>query len=150
MNWGRRASHGTDPCHLMVDRSGRNVLVANFASGSVCVLPIAADGSLEEASCVIQHKGSSVDPKRQVGPHAHAIEIDAANRYVFVPDLGCDSVMIYELDAEKGMLTPNRNQPAANRTVGDLPHVNTAPWRLSLQNFDGGIDGRHDLATTLP
>ena len=116
-----RASHGTDPCHLMVDRSGRNVLVANFASGSVCVLPIAADGSLEEASCVIQHKGSSIDPRRQVGPHAHAIEIDAANRHVFVPDLGCDSVMIYALDAEKGMLTPNRNQPAAKVTPGAGP-----------------------------
>ena len=69
----------------MVDRTGRCVLVANFASGSVAVLPIAADGSLKEASCVIQHEGSSIDPKRQKGPHAHAVEIDAANRYVFVP-----------------------------------------------------------------
>ena len=35
-----KASHGTDPCHLIVDKTGRNVLIANFASGSVCVLPI--------------------------------------------------------------------------------------------------------------
>ena len=45
-----KASHGTDPCHLIVDKTGRNLLVANFASGSVCVLPIAADGSLKDAS----------------------------------------------------------------------------------------------------
>ena len=75
-----KASHGTDPCHLIVDKSGKNVLIANFASGSVCVLPIERDGSLKDASCVIQHEGSSVDPKRQAGPHAHAVEIDAANR----------------------------------------------------------------------
>lgn len=106
------ASHGTDPCALMVDRTGHCVIVANFASGSVAVLPVSADGSLGEASCVIQHEGSSVDPQRQKGPHAHAVEIDAANRYVFVPDLGCDKVMIYALDAEKGVLTPNPNQPS--------------------------------------
>lgn len=106
------ASHGTDPCALKVDHSGRCVIVANFASGSVAVLPLSADGSLGEASCVIQHAGSSVDPKRQKGPHAHAVEIDAANRHVFVPDLGCDAVKIYELDAEHGVLTPNPNQPS--------------------------------------
>jgi 6-phosphogluconolactonase len=116
-----RASHGTDPCHLIVDKTGRNVLVANFASGSVCVLPIAADGSLAEASCVIQHEGSSVDPKRQTGPHAHAVEIDAANRFVFVPELGGDKVMIYELDAEKGQLTPNPNQPSVTVKPGAGP-----------------------------
>ncbi len=52
-----KASHGTDPCHLIADRSGCTVLVANFASGSVCILPIADDGSLKDASDVIQHSG---------------------------------------------------------------------------------------------
>ncbi|MGH6924672.1 MAG: lactonase family protein [Propylenella sp.] len=116
-----KASHGTDPCHLMVDRTGRNVLVANFASGSVAVLPIAADGSLEEASCVIQHEGSSVDPKRQAGPHAHAVEIDAANRFVFAPELGLDKVMIYALDAARGMLKPNAAQPFVSVAPGAGP-----------------------------
>jgi 6-phosphogluconolactonase len=115
------ASHGTDPCALMVDRTGRCVIVANFASGSVAVLPLAADGSLGEASCVIQHEGSSVDPQRQKGPHAHAVEIDAANRYVFVPDLGCDKVMIYQLDPAKGILTPNANQPSLATKPGAGP-----------------------------
>jgi 6-phosphogluconolactonase len=117
----QKASHGTDPCHLMVDRSGRNVLIANFASGSVSVLPINPDGSLKEASCVVQHKGSSVDPKRQAGPHAHAVEIDAANRYVFVPELGADTVQIYEFDAAAGKLTANPNQPAVKVKPGAGP-----------------------------
>ncbi len=83
-----KASHGTDPCHLIVDKTGRNVLIANFASGSVCVLPIKRDGSLKDASCVIQHEGSSIDPRRQTGPHAHAVELSADNRFAFVPELG--------------------------------------------------------------
>jgi len=106
-----KASHGTDACHLTVDATGRFLLVANFASGSVCVLPINDDGSLQEASQVIQHEGSSVDPKRQTGPHAHAVTLDKANRYLLVPDLGMDKVMIYAFDATIGRLTPNPAQP---------------------------------------
>lgn len=106
-----KASHGTDPCHLTVDATGRFLLVANFASGSVCVLPINADGSLADASQVIQHEGSSVDPKRQAGPHAHAVTLDRANRFLFVPDLGMDKVMIYAFDATSGRLTANPAQP---------------------------------------
>jgi 6-phosphogluconolactonase len=111
-----KATHGTDPCHLIVDKSGRFVLVANFMSGSVCVLPILADGSLGDDTAFIQHEGSSVDPRRQAGPHAHAVELDAAGRFVFVPDLGLDKVMIYELDRTNGTLTP-----------AATPSVSTAP-----------------------
>ena len=116
-----KASHGTDPCHLIVDKTGKNVLIANFASGSVCVLPIKRDGSLKEASCVIQHEGTSVDPKRQAGPHAHAVELSADNRFAFVPELGGDKVMIYELDAERGKLTPNKHQPFIKMAPGAGP-----------------------------
>lgn len=115
------ASHGTDPCHLIVDKTGRNVLVANFASGSVCVLPIAADGSLRGASCVVQHEGSSVDPKRQAGPHAHAVELSADNRFAFVPELGADKVMIYAFDAEAGTIAPNPAQPEISVAPGAGP-----------------------------
>ena len=105
-----KASHGTDPCHLVVDATGRHVLVANFASGSVCVLPIHTDGALGDASQVIQHEGAGIDPMRQAGPHAHAVTIDCANRFVFVPDLGIDKVMIYAFDAATGTLSPNPEQ----------------------------------------
>ena len=99
-------SHGTDPCHLTVDRTGRYVLVANFASGSVSVYPVQTDGSLGEASDVVQHEGSSIDPVRQRGPHAHAVTLDNQGRFVYVPDLGLDQVIIYELDTEQGRLKP--------------------------------------------
>jgi 6-phosphogluconolactonase len=103
----RKPSHGTDPCHLTVDKAGRNVLVANYTSGSVCVLPIREDGSLAEATDVIQHQGSSSDPVRQSGPHAHAVTLDDTGRYAFVPDLGLDKLMIYRFDAKWGKLEPS-------------------------------------------
>jgi 6-phosphogluconolactonase len=98
---------GTGPCHLVLDRQGRNLLVANYGSGSVAVLPVSADGRLGEASDVEQHAGSSVNPRRQEGPHAHCVTFDPAGRFLFVCDLGLDKVMIYRFDADRGKLTPH-------------------------------------------
>jgi 6-phosphogluconolactonase len=98
---------GDGPCHLSVDRTGKYVLVANYGSGSVCILPIESDGRLGESTDFVQHEGSSVDPERQQGPHAHSINIDAANRFAFAPDLGIDKVMIYRLDLARGKLEPS-------------------------------------------
>ena len=103
----QQASGGKGPCHLVVDATGRNVLVANYGSGTAAVLPIRKDGFLEKHSAFIQHEGSSVNPGRQKGPHAHSINLDAANRFAFVADLGLDKILIYRFDAAKGSLKPN-------------------------------------------
>jgi len=102
-----QSSVGAGPCHLVVDRLGKNVLVANYGGGSVASLPIHANGRLGTASSFIQHKGSSVDPRRQQGPHAHSINLDSANRYAIAADLGLDRLLVYRFDAGKGTLVPN-------------------------------------------
>jgi 6-phosphogluconolactonase len=116
----KAATHGTDPCHVTVDRTGRHAMVANFVSGSVAVLPIREDGGLEEATQVIQHKGSSIDPVRQKGPHAHSITLDASNRFAYIPDLGLDKLMIYRFDADRGELKPH-DQPWLETRSGAGP-----------------------------
>ncbi|MFO0890025.1 MAG: lactonase family protein [Isosphaeraceae bacterium] len=103
----QQSSVGNGPCHLTVDRIGKNVLVANYGSGSVACLPIGSDGTLSPASSFIQHEGAGADPGRQQGPHAHSINLDRANRFAFAADLGLDKVLIYRFDADKGTLTPN-------------------------------------------
>jgi 6-phosphogluconolactonase len=103
----REVSEGAGPCHLVVDKAGKNVLVANYGAGSVAVLPIESDGKLAKASCSIQHKGSGADPSRQQGPHAHSINLDAANNFAVVADLGLDKVLVYRFDGSKGTITPN-------------------------------------------
>ncbi len=100
-------SGGQGPCYVTVDREGRFLMVANYGSGHVAVLPIADDGRLQPASSVVQHEGSSVNPSRQKEPHAHSIVLDAANRYVLSADLGIDKVMVYRFDSEHGKLLPN-------------------------------------------
>ena len=109
----QQPSGGPGPCHLTADRAGKHVLAANYGGGSVCVLPIGADGRLGEATAFVQHKGKSVDPRRQAAPHAHSINVDAADRFAFAADLGLDKIMVYRFDAAKGTLTPNEPPFAA-------------------------------------
>ena len=116
----QQPSGGAGPCHVTVDRAGKNALVANYGGGSVACLPIKADGSLAPASAFVQHEGSSVDPKRQEGPHAHSINVDAANRFAIAADLGLDKLLVYRLDAEHGRLTPN-DPPSVSLPSGGGP-----------------------------
>ncbi len=106
----QQSSKGAGPCHLVVDKTGQYVLVANYGGGSVCVLKIAKGGKLGKTTAFIQHKGSSVDPNRQKGPHAHSINLDAANRFAFVADLGLDKVLIYKFTAKKGSLGESKTK----------------------------------------
>jgi 6-phosphogluconolactonase len=103
----QQPSHGAGPCYVSVDQTDRYVLVANYRSGSIAVLPIQVDGRLGEATTTTQHQGASINPQRQEGPHAHSIVLDPTNRYVFVADLGLDKIMIYHLDLDQGKLSPN-------------------------------------------
>jgi len=103
----QRPSMGTGPCHLVLDKQNRNVLVANYGSGSVAVLPVGSDGRLGTATAVVQHSGKSIHPDRQKGPHAHCMTLDPANRFAFACDLGLDKVLSYRFDARQGKLIPN-------------------------------------------
>jgi 6-phosphogluconolactonase len=120
----QQPSGGAGPCHLSVDKSGSCVLVANYGSGSVALLPLRAGGQLSEPSVSLQNHGLSVNKQRQTGPHAHFIMPDPNNRFVLACDLGLDKVLVYQFTApsldeaassgapvvkssRSGMLSPN-------------------------------------------
>lgn len=136
------SSGGSGPCHLIVDPTGKWVLVANYGGGSVAVLATQADGSLGESVSFHQHSGSSMNPQRQEGPHAHGVTLDSAGRFLFVPDLGLDKLMAYRLDPASGKLTPN-----------DPPFVRLKPGS-GPRHFTFSPDGRfgyaiNELASTV-
>ncbi|MEU4269809.1 lactonase family protein [Streptomyces sp. NPDC026092] len=96
---------GAAPTHLAVTRG--HVLTANYTSGSVTALPIAADGSLGAATDVVRHEGSGPVVDRQGGPHAHQVLAAPGGRWAIAVDLGTDSVRIYALDPVSGALRPH-------------------------------------------
>src|SRR5450631_496990 len=113
-------SRGADPCYIIVDQTGKYVLVANYTGGSVAVFPVLADGKLGEASGFVQHTGKGTNPERQEGPHAHSIDLSPDNRFAMVDDLGLDELLVYKFDSTKGTLTPN-NPPFAKLDAGAGP-----------------------------
>jgi 6-phosphogluconolactonase len=99
-----KSSQGQTPAFIVVDRSGSNVLVANYNApganngGTVSVFPIQTNGALGTATALIQDPGIS---------HAHCIAIDGNNHFVFVVDLGLDQVRCFVFDPVAGTLTTN-------------------------------------------
>jgi len=90
----KQPSNGAGPCYIMADEANKNVFVANYAGGSLSVLPIKADGSLGEPSQTIQDEGGSVDTARQKGPHVHTAALSPDEHFLFYTDLGTDKLNI--------------------------------------------------------
>src|SRR5699024_966361 len=65
----KQLSGGGAPCYISVDATGKAVFVANYAGGSLAMLPVGKDGSLNKAKARVQHKGSGINKDRQAAPH---------------------------------------------------------------------------------
>ncbi len=159
-----QASEGASPCDIVVDPKGKHVLVANYSSGTVAVLPISADGRLSPASSVVQHQGKGKNPQRQEGPHAHSIGFDPTGRHVLSCDLGTDKVLVYKLDEATGKLTAN-DEPFASIEPGSGPRhfafgangrflyvLNEMASTVTTLEYDGlrGAGKTLDTISTLP
>lgn len=96
----QRSSNGGSPAHVVVDGSGRNVIVANYGGGSVTVFPILTNGQLGAATAHVQHPPP--------GPLAHCTTLDASNHFAFVCDKGLDQVRSYVFDPAAGTLVTNK------------------------------------------
>ncbi len=99
-----QTSGGDLPCHLEINATGQWLLVSNYGSGTVSVLPILPEGALGEMTDLIQHHGSGPNLARQEGPHAHSATFTPDQRFVIVADLGIDALLVYAFDAAAGRL----------------------------------------------
>jgi 6-phosphogluconolactonase len=161
-----QSAHGASPCYIGLDASGRYALVANYNGETVTVLPVREDGHLREATIVVRHQGSSVNPQRQERPHPHMIAPAPGGRFVLATDLGTDRVMIYQLDTTTGRLEPNQLGPAFAATeLGAGPRhfafapngrtvyvINELASTLTVFDFDGetGALQARQTVSTLP
>jgi 6-phosphogluconolactonase len=120
-------SGGDDPCIVATERSGKWLAAANYSGGSLAIMPISKNGGLEPASTVIQHSGSSVNKNRQEKAHVHSSFFSADSRYLLVPDLGMDKIMIYSFNPQTGKLQ-TAPQPFAKAVDGSGPrHIVFSP-----------------------
>jgi len=136
---GKSSTGGADPCHLIVDRSGKWLLAANYTGGNIAVMPILPNGEAGEAK-VIPFRGSGPSA-RQKGPHPHEI-VEPDGNLILVSDLGADRIARYHFDPEDGTLAPA--DPAEIR----LP-PGSGPRHLAVTADGGRLYVLSELANTV-
>jgi 6-phosphogluconolactonase (cycloisomerase 2 family) len=126
------SSEGSGPAHMSLDASGRYAFVANYAGGTIAVLPILEGGRLGAAVDVHRDLGSvggrsatnappgSFAISGHDAPHAHMIAADPGNRFVLAVDLGQDRIYVYRFDSNSGKLIPSE-APFVSFPTGDGP-----------------------------
>src|SRR5215468_5501754 len=126
----RAATGGKNGVRGTVDPSGKFLLVANYASGNVAVLPIAPDGSLKDQQQVVQLTGEPGPHKvEQTSSHPHDIVCDPSGRFVLVPDKGLDRIFVFRFDAETGRLAPTEQGSVKSRSGAGPRHLAFHPRR---------------------
>jgi 6-phosphogluconolactonase (cycloisomerase 2 family) len=127
------SSDGRGPAHMSLDASGKYAFVANYAGGTIAVLPI-LDGGRLGAATDVHHDSGSVGAKSATNappgsfaisghdaPHAHMIAPDPGNRFVLAVDLGQDRIYVYRFDSGSGKLIPSEATPFVSFPTGDGP-----------------------------
>ncbi|KAK0196285.1 Lactonase, 7-bladed beta-propeller-domain-containing protein [Armillaria mellea] len=87
------SSGGDDPCSLLATKD--QLLIANYSSGHVAVLPIAPQTPyvLEQTPTIsIALTGAGPNKDRQLSSHPHQVYLNEERDEVLVPDLGGDRV----------------------------------------------------------
>lgn len=139
----RQSSGGDNPVHLSLDPSGRWLVVANYASGNVVVLPVGADGSLGPRSDDVALKGEP-GPHRteQSVPHPHQCPFDPAGRLVVVPDKGLDRLFVFRLDATRGKLVAAEPPSVKTRSGAGPRHIAfhpRLPYAFVINELDSSV-----------
>jgi 6-phosphogluconolactonase (cycloisomerase 2 family) len=120
----RAATGGKNGVRQAIDPSGKFLIVANYASGSVAVLPIAPDGSLKDQTQLVQLPGEPGPHKvEQQSSHPHDVVFDPSGRFVLVPDKGLDRVFVFRFDGATGKLAPTAQGSVNSRPGAGSRHL---------------------------
>ncbi|AWB68261.1 hypothetical protein C2869_18395 [Saccharobesus litoralis] len=90
--------------HLAVHPSGKWLTTVQYRTGSVSVFPLAADGQIKPRSQLIHHQAVKQQGSKKTKPaRPHWVGYSPDGRFVFIPDLGQDQIVIYQV-TEQGQL----------------------------------------------
>jgi 6-phosphogluconolactonase len=120
-------SGGAHPCYVAIDKTSKYIFTGNYTSGTIGVLKLKKDGRLDTLTQVIQHNGRGPNTDRQQSPHVHATYITADNKFLLVPDLGTDKMMLYQFNAANGKLARGVADAAVAQPGSGPRHVDVYP-----------------------
>lgn len=117
----KQSSQGADPCYITLDKAQKNLLIANYSSGNLTVLPINKDGSINAVSQNIQDEGHGPNESRQEKAHVHMGAFSPDEKYVLYTDLGIDKLNIARYKANFSQPLLPMPQNAASVMPGHGP-----------------------------
>lgn len=98
---------GSNPVDTALDGNARHLVIANYSSGAVAVMPLAPDGRLLPVHQLYELPGKpGPDPVQQTASHPHAVIFDPSHRFVVVPDKGFDCTFVFHFDAANDRIEP--------------------------------------------
>ncbi|MFT5440582.1 MAG: 6-phosphogluconolactonase [Alphaproteobacteria bacterium] len=105
----RASTGGINGVSAKLDPTEKFMILANYGSGHVCVLPVLADGALGDVVQAVALPGAPREIHRvghQENSRPHDIVFDPTGRFVVVPDKGLDRNFVFRFDARTGRLSP--------------------------------------------
>jgi 6-phosphogluconolactonase len=154
---------GTNPVDTALDATERYLIVANYGTGSVAVMPIADDGRAMPISQSFTLEGTlGPDPVHQTQSHPHAAIFDPSGRFVVIPDKGFDRTFFFRFD--NGRIEPTVQGSLAAKTGAAPRHTIFHPTLPILYvnneldstvtvfhwNSDSGHATKSQVVTTIP
>jgi 6-phosphogluconolactonase len=124
---------GAGPCYISVDKDHKHVFAANYAGGNLYVFPVSKDGSLNQASQIIQDQGHGPDKARQDKPHVHIATLSPDEKHLLYSDLGTDRVNIYRYKSSQAQPLTPADPAFLSVAPGDGPrHIDFSPNRKQM------------------
>ncbi|PXX61846.1 6-phosphogluconolactonase (cycloisomerase 2 family) [Pseudomonas sp. LAIL14HWK12:I1] len=119
---------GNNPVHLTVDKSNKFLAVANYATGSIVILPFDKTGHLQPVISKYDLPGNPGPHKiEQASSHPHMIPRDPSGRFLVVPDKGLDKVFVFDLKQDGTALKPELAHEIKAREGAGPRHVVFSP-----------------------
>ena len=87
-------------CHVVLSPDEKFLLVASYFDATVQVWALKEDGSLGEMTDCLIREGQGPNPLRQEKAHAHSVTFAPDGSFLYVCDLGTDSLAAYRLTEE--------------------------------------------------
>ena len=108
-------TNGDAPCYVSIDSSGKNVAEANYNGGNFSIYKTDTSGKLWPATQIIAHTGTSANKKIQTQSHVHSTVFSPDEKYLFVCDLGNDT--LYQYPFQVNNLQPVDEQAAVKYKI---------------------------------
>jgi 6-phosphogluconolactonase len=132
--------HGGWPCHVSVNEAARQLIVANYGSGSFVVMALDGNGCPTGKPDLIQRQGTGPRADRQEAAHGHCALPSPDGRYLFLVDLGTDAIARHPI-------TGGRVSTGPDLTIKAAPGA--GPRHIAFSPSGRSLLAVHELSSTV-